>query len=70
MREKLLNESIDRLNISCKSIEILKNNKILIIKDVCKRNKTFLKEIGLENSEISKLEIELQLIGFDLKNNY
>lgn len=70
MKSKLLNENIDRLNISCNSIEILKSNKILTLQDICRKNKTHLKEIGLENDEISNIEIELQLLGLDLKNNY
>lgn len=43
MNEKILNENIDRLNISCKTIELLKQNKITKIKQLCNKTKTYLK---------------------------
>ena len=70
MNEKLLNENIDRLNISCKTIELLKDKKIILLKDLCTKSKTDLKKLGLETQEINKLEVEMQLIGLNLKSNY
>ena len=70
MKEKILNENIDRLNISCKLIELLKQNKITKISQLCNKTKTNLRNINLTNTEISQVEIELQLLGLDLKNNY
>lgn len=70
MKEKILNENIDRLNISCKLIELLKQNKITKINQLCTKTKTNLRSIKLTNTEISQIEIELQLLGLDLKNNY
>lgn len=70
MNEKLLNENIDRLNISCKTIELLKNKEIILLKDLCTKTKTYLKKLGIESQEINKIEVELQLIGLNLKSNY
>lgn len=70
MKEKIINENIDRLNISCKLIELLKQNKITKISHLCNKTKTNLRNINLTNTEISQVEIELQLLGLDLKNNY
>lgn len=70
MKEKIINENIDRLNISCKLIELLKQNKITKISQLCNKTKTNLRNINLTNTEISQVEIELQLLGLDLKNNY
>lgn len=70
MRQKILNENIDRLNVSCKSIQKLKENKILILKEICSKTKIYLKDIGLEEQEINSIELELQLLGLNLKTNY
>lgn len=70
MKEKILNENVERLNISCKLIELLKQNKITKISQLCNKTKTNLRNINLTNAEIAQIEIELQLLGLDLKNNY
>lgn len=70
MDEKLLNENIDRLNISCKIIELLKNKEIISLKDLCTKTKTNLKNLGISTQEINKIEVELQLIGLNLKSKY
>lgn len=70
MKEKILNENVERLNISCKLIGLLKQNKITKISQLCNKTKTNLRNINLTNTEISQIEIELQLLGLDLKNNY
>lgn len=70
MKEKILNQYIERLDISDNTLDILKQNKIVFIKDICRKNKTSLKQMGLTNQEICKLEIELQLLGLDLKTQY
>lgn len=70
MKEKILNENVERLNISCKLIKLLKQNKITKISQLCNKTKTNLRNINLTNAEIAQIEIELQLLGLDLKNNY
>lgn len=67
MREKILKQSINRLNISDNTILILKENKINIISELCKKSKTDLKKIGLQQDEINKIQIELQLLGLNIR---
>ncbi len=70
MNDKLLNQNIDRLNISCKTIELLKDKQIILLKELCTKTKTNLKNLGISTQEINKIEVELQLIGLNLKSNY
>ena len=70
MKDKILNENVYRLNISCKLISLLKQNKITKLSQLCNKTKTNLRDIKLTNQEISQVEIELQLLGLDLKNSY
>lgn len=70
MNEKVLNQNIDRLDISCKLIQFLKDNKIVIIKQVCKKSKKELKDLGLSTNEIKQIEVQLQLEGLTLNANY
>lgn len=60
-------QNIRLLDISCSTIEILKENKLTSIGQLCKKNRTDLKKIGLTNNEINKIDIELQLRGVNLK---
>lgn len=70
MNNKYLEQNIDRLDIPMKVIEILKNNKIVKINQLCDKTKTYLKDLGLNSVEIDKLVIELQLLGLNIKTNY
>ena len=70
MNNKYLKQNIDRLDIPIKAIEILKQNKITIIEQLCDKSKTYLKNLGLNSLEIEKLQIELQLLGLNIKTNY
>ena len=70
MNEKLLNQSINRLDVPCTIIDILKKNEITVLRQLCSKNKTFLKKLGLTTSNTNKLEVELQLLGLNLKTNY
>ena len=70
MNDKLLNQNIDRLNISCKTIDLLKDKQIILLKELCTKTKTNLKNLGISTQEINKIEVELQLIGLNLKSNY
>ncbi len=69
MDEKIRKQSIDRLNISVNATNILKENKINTIEQLCRKNKNDLKKLNLISNEISKIEIELQLLGLNLKNS-
>ncbi|MBE5806279.1 MAG: hypothetical protein E7313_06185 [Clostridiales bacterium] len=69
MDEKLLKQDINRLNLNDNAIDILKQNEIISIGQLCKKTKSNLKNIKLTQNEINKIEIELQLLGLNLKNN-
>lgn len=67
MDDKILKQSIDRLDIRDKTLTILKENRINIIADLCKKSKTDLKKIDIVQIEINKIQVELQLLGLNLK---
>jgi len=69
MDEKLLKQDINRLNLNDNAVDILKQNEIISIGQLCKKTKSNLKNINLTQNEINKIEIELQLLGLNLKNN-
>lgn len=68
--EKLLNEDVNRLNISIRAINALANNQITKLKQICSKTKSDLKDMGLTTSEIKDAEKELQLLGLNLRMNY
>ena len=65
---KYLEQNIERLDVEIRIIDILKENKIKKIKELCKLSKTDLKEMDIKQKEAEKLQIELQLLGLDLRN--
>lgn len=66
--EKLLNENVIRLDISCNTVEKLKDNQITMLKQLCRKNRDDLVTFGIPGEEISKIENELQLIGLNIRN--
>ena len=69
MENKYVTQNIDRLEISCKIIDLLKSNKITKISQLAKKISNDLRKLGLENQEINKINIELQLLGLSLKGS-
>lgn len=69
MENKYDNQNVDILDISCRIIDILKDNKIKKLSQLAKKSKSYLRELGLENQEINKIDIELQLLGLSLKGS-
>lgn len=64
---KILKQSIERIDIDVRIIELLKENGIIIIKDLCGKSKNDLKNLTLSFQEINKIQVELQLLGLNLK---
>lgn len=60
-------QSIDRLDISNESSDILKKNKVITLGELCKKTKKELKELELKQNDIKDIEKELQLLGLNLK---
>lgn len=69
MDEKLNKQSVDRLDISDNCMELLKSNDIETIGQLCKKSKTDLKKLNLVQEEVNKIDIELQLLGLNLRNS-
>lgn len=67
--DKLLKQNIERIEIKDEIIEILKNNNITILNDLCNKKKKELKEMGIEYQFINDMELELQLLGLRFKNS-
>lgn len=65
-----LRSNIRTLSINKKVLEVLSNNGIETVKDLCKCSRMDLADKGLENSEIKDIMITLQLNGLDLKPNH
>jgi len=64
---KFLKQSIERIDIDVRIIDLLKENGIITIKDICNKSKTDLKDLSLSFQEINKIQVELQLLGLNLK---
>lgn len=70
MDENLIKkESIKTFNINQNLINKLNENNIETIGELCRQSKTDLRNLEFVNKDIHKIEIELQLVGLNLKNN-
>lgn len=69
MEDKLKTQSINRLNIQDNIIKVLEDNNINNLGTICGKSKTDLKKLDLTQHQITKIEIELQLMGLALKNS-
>lgn len=67
--DKLLKQNIERIEIKDEIIEILKNNNIIILKDLCNKKKKDLKQMGIGYQVINDMELQLQLLGLRFKNS-
>lgn len=67
IEEKLAKQSINRLNISDNVTGILRANSINTLENLCEKSKSYLKSIDINQSDINKINIELQLMGLGLK---
>ena len=65
-----LKNNINTLSINKNVIEVLNNNGIETIKDLCKCSRMDLVDKGFENSQIKDIIITLQLKGLDLRPNH
>ena len=70
MNEKLNKQSIIRLDIPDKIINILQSDNIMTLGELCKKSKKELKNnFNLNQNEIIKINTELQLLGLNLRNS-
>lgn len=66
---KILEDNVSELKIKKDVKEILVNNNINTIYDVCTYSRLELSEIGLNNTQVNDIIVSLQLLGLDLKRN-
>lgn len=68
MNNKYLQQSIDRLSISCKTIKNLKKHNIENMQQLCQNSKNTLQEIGVSLEELKVIDNEIGLLGLNLRN--
>lgn len=66
---KYFYQFVDRLDVNQKAIDKLKENEITTLGTLSNYKKSQLKEIGLLQNEINKIEVELELLGLTLKGS-
>ena len=66
---KYFNHYIDRLDVNQNALEKLKANEIITLGELSNHKKSQLKNFGIQQNEISKIEVELELLGLSLKGS-
>lgn len=69
MNRQILKQSVEKLLISNKAIEKLKENEIINISQLCEKSKLELKRAGIGLKDIRDIEMSLKLVGLDLRSN-
>lgn len=67
MKNENLNKSIDIINMPKPITNLMKDNNIILVEDLCKKTKTDLKKMSLSFYEINQIDVKLQLMGLCLK---
>lgn len=70
MEDKMKKQNVQRLDISDNAINLLNDNKISTLGQLCRKSKADLKSLGLLQDEANKVEVELERIGLNLKNSF
>lgn len=66
---KYFYQFVDRLDVNQKAIDTLKENEINTLGTLSNYKKSQLKDMGLLQNEINKIEVELELLGLTLKGS-
>ena len=67
MKSNLLKEDLSILNLNDDVMQRLEENNIMKVEDLCSMTKADLRNINFEQSDISTIEIKLQLNGLEKK---
>lgn len=67
MKNEYLTEKIDIIDSPKEIKQLLKQNGVETIKDLCSKRKTDLKNMRLSFYEINKIQVEVQLLGLNLQ---
>lgn len=63
------NQSINELNLEASILKILEKNNISKLGKLCEKSKTELKKFDLTQRQIDSIEIQVQLMGLNLKGS-
>ncbi len=66
---KYFKQFVDRLDVNQKALDTLKQNEITTLGELSSYKKSQLKDMGLLQNEINKIEVELELLGLTLKGS-
>ncbi len=66
---KYFSQFVDRLDVNQNAIDTLKENKINTLGKLGNYKKSQLKDMGLLQNDINKIEVELELLGLCLKGS-
>lgn len=66
---KYFSQFVDRLDVNQKALDTLKENEINTLGKLSSYKKSQLKDMGLLQNEINKIEVELELLGLTLKGS-
>lgn len=66
---KYFKQFVDRLDVNQNALDILKKNEIITLGELSNYKKSQLRDMGLLQNEINKIEVELELLGLGLKGS-
>lgn len=66
---KYFKQFVDRLDVNQKALDTLKENEITTLGELSSYKKSQLKDMGLVQNDINKIEVELELLGLTLKGS-
>jgi len=69
MKDKLINQSINRLNMDDYLVDIFEKEDIKTLGELSRKSKKEIKSYGIRQETVNKLEIELELLGLCFKNS-
>lgn len=69
VNKKIEKQNVEKLLISNKAIEKLKENEIMNISQLCEKSKDELRKMGIGLRDVRDIKMSLQLAGLDLKND-
>ena len=65
---KYLEQYIERLDVNNETREVLKNNKIIKLGELCQKSRKELTEMGIDTNVAKDIELQVQFLGLNLKN--
>ena len=66
---KYLEQYIERLDVNNETREVLKNNIIIKLGELCQKSRKELTEMGIDTNVAKDIELQVQFLGLNLKNS-